>query len=65
MTNYEIVAARIPANTPEVEQFEAWLERISQAGGELVTTMPSAMSNTVLCIFRVQGRGVLAGFKTQ
>jgi hypothetical protein len=65
MTNYEVVPARIPANNREVEQFEAWLERISHAGGELVTTMPSAMSNMALCIFRVQTRGSLAEFKTQ
>ena len=65
MINYEVVPARIPANNNEVEQFEAWLEKLSQAGGELVTTMPSNMSNIVLCIFRVQTRGSLAGFKTQ
>lgn len=62
MINYEVVPARIPANTREVELFEAWLEKISQAGGELVTTMPSNISNIVLCIFRVQSRGDLARF---
>ena len=62
MINYEVVPARIPSNHKEVEQFEAWLEKVSQAGGELVTTMPSNISNIVLCIFRVQNRGSLAGF---
>ena len=65
MTNYEVVPVRIPANRREVEEFETWLEKVSKAGGELVTTMPSAMSTTVLCIFRVQTRGSLAQFKTQ
>jgi hypothetical protein len=65
MTNYEILPARIPANMREVEMFEAWLEKVSAAGGELVTTMPTTLNNTVLCIFRVQNKGALAGFKDQ
>jgi hypothetical protein len=60
MTNYEIVPARIPANAREVEIFEVWLERLSAAGAELVNTMPSVTSNTILCIFRVQSKGTVA-----
>jgi hypothetical protein len=60
MTNYEVLPAAIPVNDQQVQQFEAWLEKVSQSGGELVTTMPSAFNNTVLCIFRVQTKGLLS-----
>ncbi|HEX8248358.1 MAG TPA: hypothetical protein VF599_09320 [Pyrinomonadaceae bacterium] len=59
MINYEILPARIPVNNQQMQQFEAWLESVSVKGGELVTTMPSVQPDTVLCIFRVQTRGLI------
>lgn len=57
--NYEVMATRIPRNNAEVESFEAWLEKAAAAGAELVTISPSAVSETILCIFRVQKKGAI------
>ena len=61
--NYEVVPAKIPTNNAEVEQFEKWLEKLSAAGGVLVATMPTKLTDTALCIFTVGKPGALAAFK--
>jgi hypothetical protein len=58
--NHEVVPVRIPANRPESEAFEAWLERVAQAGGQLIAVAPSQSAAMMLCIFTVQARGALA-----
>jgi hypothetical protein len=63
MTNYELVPAKIPANKGEAEAFEAWLERISGAGGELVCFLPTMNSSTMLAVVRSGPQRPLAQFK--
>lgn len=62
--NYEVIAAPIPRNNGEIEKFEQWLERAAQAGGILVSTSASAVNGTMLCIFRVETKGVLTQLQT-
>ena len=55
--NYEVEPVRIPANRHESEALEAWLERVAQGGGRLISVAPSQSPGTMLCIFTVLAPG--------
>jgi len=61
--NYEVLPVPIPKNRQESDAFESWLERVAQGGGQLIAVAPSQSAGTMLCIFTVKARGVVAKSK--
>ena len=62
MADYELREGPIPGNPQQAQQFVVFLETVAQNGAELVSTMPAKVAGRVICIFRVQQKGLIGKF---